>query len=423
MSIEIFTSRLVGKCVVPPSKSQTIRALAFAGLSSGKSQITNFLHSPDTTSMIEGLRQFGVKIEKEENLLTIYGVAGEPSLPKDPIDVGNSGLAYRFLSAYAALTDGETIITGDRSIREKRVITPLLSAFRSLGALSYSTHGGAPIYIKGRAKEGSSTVDGKDSQVISSLFLLMSFLPGLSSLHVTNPGELPFIDMTLSWLKIRKIAFYRESYTFFALQGKSLQQGFSYTVPSDFSSLAFLLVAALITNSTLQIEKMDFSDSQGDKWLIACLQRMGAKIEIRKDHIVVYPSGKLEGGVIDVQPFIDAVPILSVLGCFTKKGIIIQNASICRKKESDRLSVMKKELSKMQAKIEEREDGLTIFPSSLSGNSLFSHNDHRVAMSLTVAALNAKGKTIIEGYQCAEKSFPGFFHLLKSLGGRIENLS
>ena len=187
-----------------------------------------------------------------------------------------------------------------------------------------------------------------------------------------------------------QIGYIRKDYTHFTLFGSAAYAGFEYTVPADFSSAAFPLVAALITGSELILDNLDFTDAQGDKKLISVLQTMGANIEIEEKCVRVKKS-KLHGCCIDVNDFVDAIAVLSVVACFAEGTTEILGGAVARYKESDRIAAISTELKKMGAKIEERADGLIITGARLQGAKLFSHHDHRIALSLAVAALGAKG--------------------------------
>jgi 3-phosphoshikimate 1-carboxyvinyltransferase len=149
---------------------------------------------------------------------------------------------------------------------------------------------------------------------------------------------------------------------------------------------------------------------------------MGAKIEIddAKKTLVVRKNSKLKGQRIDVNDFIDATPILSVVGCFAEGKTEIVNASIARKKESDRLHAMATELGKMGATIEQKPGGLIISHAPLKGAQLSSWHDHRIAMSVSIAALAAKGESKVEGVECIAKTYPSFAHDFRALGASIE---
>lgn len=420
----IRPSRVQGSVAIPPSKSHTLRAILFAAMAEGNSVVRNFLYSPDATAMMFAMRAFGAKIEATADALRIKGLGGKLGTAENVIDSGNSGQVLRFVGALAALSSAYTVITGDASIRHNRPVKPLLEALTGLGAMAVSSRldGYAPIIIKGPMQSGKTKLSGEDSQPVSGMLIACSFLRGKTTIEVSNPGEKPWIDLTLDWLKRCGIPVTHQDYQTYHVPGDGKIEAFNYEVPGDFSSAAFPIAAALVTRSELLLTNIDMNDCQGDKKIIEALQKMGAKIDIdeKKKTLCVKKESRLQGTKIDVNDFIDATPILSVIGCYAEGTTEIINASIARKKESDRLHAMATELAKMGARIEEKPDGLVIHHSPLKGAHLTSWHDHRISMSLSIAALGADGDTLIDGTECISKTYPAFAHDFRAIGASIE---
>ncbi|MCP5504551.1 MAG: 3-phosphoshikimate 1-carboxyvinyltransferase [Chlamydiales bacterium] len=422
MNYNVRASSLSGTIEVPPSKSHTHRALIFALLAKGKSTINKYLDSPDSAAMLKTIQQFGAKIQKDNDQLIIEGVGPKLQPSDDVINAGNSGIVLRFIGALAALIPAYTVITGDHSIRTRRPVKPLLDALKQLGVLAESMVGDgyAPIIIKGPLSSGTCTLNGEDSQPVSALLIATSFANGSSEIHVTNPGEKPWIDLTLSWFDFLKLPYENHDYTHYKIPGGASYSGFQYTVPGDFSSLAFPVAAALITQSEISIENVDRDDIQGDKKLLDLLKQMGAKFETEGRTLHVKKSGPLQGKTFDINDTIDAITILAVIGCFAEGETVLTNAAIARKKECDRIHCIATELKKMGADIEEKEEGLIIRTSKLKGTTLETYHDHRMVMSLTVAALGAEGESVIQGTACVHKTYPNFKEHLIKLGARVK---
>jgi 3-phosphoshikimate 1-carboxyvinyltransferase len=425
--LTIAPSCLKGKIGIPPSKSHTMRALLFGSMARGKSVIHQTLNSPDTALMIAALRKMGAQIELKGKRVEIMGLDGELKPCEQIIDAGNSGQILRFIGSLAALLPTYTILTGDASISRSRPLQPLLSALSQLKAFAVSSRldGGAPIIVRGPLQPGQAALDGEDSQPVSGLLMATAFLQGTTELRVQNPGEKPWVDLTLSWLKRLGGDLVHRNHEEYRIKGGLSYEGFEYHVPGDFSSAAFPLVAALLTRSQLTLENVDMGDLQGDKKIIDILREMGAQIECdeRKKWVTVLKSEELKGTRIDVNDLIDAIPILAVVGCFASGTTEIKNGAIARKKESDRIFAIASELRKMGAQIEEREDGLLIEHSKLRGAALTSHADHRIAMALAVAALAAQGSSQIEGSECIAKSFPSFISAFQMIGANFDGSS
>lgn len=421
----IKPSRLSGNLSVPSSKSQTLRAIIFASLAEGKSVIRHYLHSPDTVAMIEACIQLGAKIESTREQLNIAGVSGQPLTPCNVIDAGNSGQVLRFIAAIAALNSkGYTVLTGDRSIRENRPTEPLLSALRQLSVFAETSHPhqGAPLIVKGPLKGGKVRMQGQDSQPVSAMIIAAAFADEPIEIQVAEAGEKPWVDLTLSWLNRLVIPYEREGHEVYRLKGKANYCGFSYRVPADFSSAAFPVVAAILSEREFVIDGLDWAEPQGDKHFFYILKTLGANLYIdeQNQQIRIFSNHALQGRKIDINDCIDCVAILSVLACFIEGETQISGASIARKKECNRLSVMVKELSKMGARIQETEDGLRIFGSRLKGAELDSHADHRVAMALSIAAMFSEGASRIKNIDCIKKSYPSFLSVFQGAGANIE---
>ncbi|MCX6989584.1 MAG: 3-phosphoshikimate 1-carboxyvinyltransferase, partial [Chlamydiae bacterium] len=265
----------------------------------------------------------------------------------------------------------------------------------------------------------------EDSQPVSALLIAASFLKGKTDLNVTNPGEKPWIDLTLHWMDRLGIRYSHKNYEHYILQGNACYEGFAVSIPGDFSSAAYPIAAALVTRSELTLENIDMNDVQGDKKLVDVLLQMGAKIEIddAKKTLTVKKGPPLQGIKIDVNDFIDAITILAVLGCYASGETEIVNGSIARKKESDRIHCIALELKKMGAKIEERPDGLIIKSSILRGAHVESHKDHRIAMSLAIAALGALGDSVIEDVACISKTYQNFAIDFQNIGCHMQEIT
>lgn len=413
-----------GEIEIPPSKSHTLRAILFSLLAKGTSKITRFLDSSDAHSMIHAIEQFGAIVERKKDTLTIESKGLPLPAATDVINAGNSGLVLRLFGAVSALSPHYTIITGDESIRVRRPAAPLLDGLKQLGAFAESSKGDgyAPLIIKGPLKKHSAKIDGRDSQPVSGLLIASAFSEGTTQIYVENPGEKPWIDLTLYWLEQMGVQVEKHGYEHLTVHGVRKMPALNYVVPGDWSSALFPLAAALVTQSPLKLTYVDFNDVQGDKLAIPMLQQMGAKIQIDElgHSLLIDQKCALEGGEYDINHMIDALPILSVIGLFGKTPLQLTNASIAREKESDRIAAMEKELRKMGAQIDSDNDSITIYPSKLHGATVYSHKDHRIAMALSIAALKAEGETIIEEVECVAKTFPNFDQAMQSIGIKIK---
>lgn len=420
----VHPSELKGEVELPTSKSHSIRAIVFATMAHGTSRLDKLLGSPDIEHALKASGQVGAKITFSNGPIEIEGTGGVFHAPEQEIDAGNSGQVLRFFGALAALCDKEVTLTGDDSIKTNRPVKPLLDALNMMGASAKSANDNnmAPIHIKGPAKAAEVTLDGEDSQPVSGILMLAAHLDGTSTIHVTHPGEKPWIELTLDWFKRLNIDCENQDYALYKVSGKNKYKGFNYTVPGDLSSAAFPTAAAFATKSKLVLKNFDRSDVQGDKKFFDALEEMGAsfKYDKKKKELFVDGTQTLTGKELDINDYIDAVTILAVIGALAEGKTVLKNAAIARKKESDRIFCIVQELKKMNVDIQETEDGLIVKKSDFKDATVESHQDHRIAMSLVVAGLAADGSTIVQNTECIRKSYPNFVEDLSALGARIE---
>ena len=417
MRLKVYKSNLSGEILVPGSKSHSIRAFSLASVAKGTSKLSNVLLSADTVSCMDAVKKMGAQISVDGNNITVEGLGG--GFPESSsINVGNSGTTLRILTALSAVSGKTFSFDGDQSIR-KRPMTPLFNALEKLGAKIESANEKCPFTIEGPIKGGETTVDGISSQFLTALLLATPLIDGDTIINVENLHERPYVEITLGWLRKLGVKFEHKGLDWFKIKGGQEYKGFDAQIPADFSSACFPLCAAAVTKSEILIKGLDFSDYQGDKMVFDYLERMGASIVKTEDGVLV--SGKeLTGIDIDMNATPDALPVMAVTGCFAKGTTRLLNVKQARLKECDRISAMYNELSKMGAKVEELEDGLIIHQSELKGASLHGYDDHRMVMSLSIAAMNSEGETIIDTAEAVEVTYPSFNQDFINLGANFE---
>lgn len=423
ISFVVHPSKIAGVTKAPPSKSHSMRAILLASMAEGKSSIYSYLNSPDIWAMVGACQAFGAHIQAYPKHLEIEGVGGRPRVMQDVVHAGNSGQVLRFIGAMAGLIEGYTIITGDASLRYQRPLAPLISGLEQLGcfAVSAKSDGYAPLIVRGTMQGGDISIDGADSQPVSGLMMAACFAKYTTNIRVLNAGELPWIGLTLGWLDKLGLHYQAKMGECYSIPGGQTIKGFAHEIAGDFSSAAFLLVGAAIARTNICIRHLNMDDMQGDKAILTVLVELGFKFQ--QDDCAITFLGENQGFPgfhLDLNCMIDALPILAVLACFAETPSVLTGASIARAKESDRISVMTQELQKMGAHIEEFPDGMKIWPAKLQGRVLNSHQDHRIAMALCIAAMAAQGPSKIDDVACVEKSFPNFARTLVAMGGRIE---
>ncbi|AAD19176.1 3-phosphoshikimate 1-carboxyvinyltransferase [Chlamydia pneumoniae TW-183] len=421
LTYKVSPSSVYGNAFIPSSKSHTLRAILWASVAEGKSIIYNYLDSPDTEAMICACKQMGASIKKFPQILEIVGNPLAIFPKYTLIDAGNSGIVLRFMTALACVFSKEITVTGSSQL-QRRPMAPLLQALRNFGASFHfsSDKSVLPFTMSGPLRSAYSDVEGSDSQFASALAVACSLAEGPCSFTIIEPKERPWFDLSLWWLEKLHLP-YSCSDTTYSFPGSSHPQGFSYHVTGDFSSAAFIAAAALLSKSLqpIRLRNLDILDIQGDKIFFSLMQNLGASIQYDNEEILVFPSS-FSGGSIDMDGCIDALPILTVLCCFADSPSHLYNARSAKDKESDRILAITEELQKMGACIQPTHDGLLVNPSPLYGAVLDSHDDHRIAMALTIAALYASGDSRIHNTACVRKTFPNFVQTLNIMEARIE---
>ncbi|MCE5313564.1 MAG: 3-phosphoshikimate 1-carboxyvinyltransferase [Armatimonadota bacterium] len=422
MKLIVKKSMIAGSVEIPGSKSHTIRALVIASLAEGESIIRRPLVASDTMSAVDACRLLGARIDEIDGDWIVRGISGMPSVPDDVIDVGNSGTTLYIALGMAALVDGTSVFTGDDQIR-RRPAGPIIDALSALGAGIDSTrdNGMAPIIVRGPLRGGEIELDGsKTSQYLSSLLINCPIAQGDTIINVTNLTEKPYVEMTLRWIEEQGISVDNQDFRRFAIPGRQKYKPFDRAVPADWSSATFFLCVAAITGGKLAILGLDPNDTQGDKAVVDMLRRMGANIEWRVEtegrRELVVSGGCLCGATLDLADTPDALPALAVTACFAQGETRLINVGQARLKETDRITVMFEELSKMGADVEELPDGLVIRGSKLHAADVRGHGDHRVIMALAVAGLCLDGETDIYNAEALSVTFPNFVELMKSAG-------
>jgi len=418
--VRASSSTIGGTVRIPPSKSHTIRAVYCASYAAGESLIRGPLRSADTASAVEVCRRLGAEISEREEAFLVKGFGGRPSPASGTVDVGNSGTSLRIGMGVAALAPGETVFTGDEQIR-RRPLGPLGDALNDLGARVdfLLGNGCAPVRVRGVMEGGATSIEAVTSQYLTSLLMNCPLAPRDTEIAVPLLNERPYIDMTLWWLRKRSVAVeYDEGYTRFFLEGGQAYSPFEEDIPADFSSATFFIVLAAVSGGEIAFPGLDLDDPQGDKEVLRVVEAMGARVE-RDESGVRVRGGELRGMEVDMNAIPDALPALAVAGCFARGETRLVNAPQARLKETDRIRVMREELERMGARVEELEHGLVVRESALHGAWVHGRGDHRVVMALAVAGLNAPGETVVETAEAVDVTFPGFAGCVAACGGWI----
>lgn len=421
MDVKIYPiEQIEGIIQLPTSKSQTLRALFSALFVKGISIIYDALDADDSEVMINCLRQFGLKINKKNDLLCIHS-PGFYKL-KAPLScyIGSSGIALRFLAAFSAYFNTKVTFHGSSQLHAQRSMLEIQKGLSSLGVKVRSSAGFCPFSVQGPIKNRQCLIRGLDSQPISALLWVLGSLNKKCILKVLKPHELPWINLTLTWLKKQNKKIYHQDFNLFHIRGKKRIKPFIYRVPKDFSSAAFMIALGLLAGKKLTLPGLEFKDPQGDKQLIYVLKQAGAQILRSGDYLEIFSTKSLNLHTVNMASMIDAVPIMAALGVISQHKMRLIGALGARGKESDRLACMKKNLESLGGKVFEQEDGLMWDQTELIGGTCEGFKDHRIAMATAILATKTLQPIFLKGADCVSKTYPLFFEDLKSLGVKIE---
>jgi len=421
--------RLEGEVVLPGDKSISHRAVILNSLAKGKARIDNFAPGRDCLATVRCLRTLGVKIGRKgsgDSPTLLVSGTGKDGLKEagNVLDAQDSATTMRLLGGLLSSQPFLSIITGDASLRNRpmgRLIEPL----RLMGAEIWGRgrDSFAPLVIKGKKLRGIDfTLPVPSAQIKSAILLAGLFARGNTVLHQTILSR----DHTERMLKQMGTSLESQGNSISLLPLNSPLVPVSLRVPGDISSAAYFLVAGAIHHNA-RIVIGDCGINPTRTGIIDILLAMGARLKIGNERLeagetladIVVESSELKGIEVsgDIIPrLIDEIPVLAVAGCVAKGKTVIRDAGELRVKESDRIATVVSELSRMGAKIEPLPDGMIIYGGRpLSGTEADSYFDHRLAMSLAVAGLIAKGKTTIKHAQVAQVSYPAFWHTLLSV--------
>jgi len=390
-------------------------------LAQGRTEVRNWLAAGDTEATLGAARALGVPITRHDtNTLSIDG--GQLRAADGPLNFVNAGTGIRLAAGIMAGQPFASVLDGSEQLRRrpmKRVAEPL----RLMGADIRTTDDRCPLHIQPSQLRGIHYPMSVASAQVKSAVLLAALFAD-SPTTITQPG--PARDHTERMLQAMGADLVVEGNSVTLTPGQPLQP-LNLSVPGDFSSAAFLLVAAsVVPNSEVILTGINLNSTRDG--LLEVLLAMGGDIEVlERGTEGGEPVGTLRvrgaalrglevGGNVVVR-MIDEFPVLMVAALCAEGETLVRDAQELRVKETDRIAVMAGELRKMGADIEERPDGYRILgPQKLRGAEVDGHDDHRIAMTLSVAALVADRQTVVHDMACAADSFPGFPQTLQALG-------
>jgi len=416
MNCKIQKSKLNGRIVCPPNKSYTHRAIFLAALSDGKSIVKKILRSNDTLATISACRGFGIEVEEMEDKVTINNTI-DSTVANSIINAENSGTTIRIAIAIAALSGGNTTLTGDESLR-KRPMQPILDSLETMGVKTESDDGKPPIHINGKIEGKEITIKGNiSSQFISALMIIAPRLP--EGLTINVDGELvskPYVDLTIAIMKkfgvqVETEEKYKKYHVIHQIYKPT-----TFSIPSDFSNLALLLAANVLLGDGLKIEINLGDMPQGDEAIVDILEKLGVNVTLEDDIITTKSPILLNGGKFDLSNTPDLLPAIAILALKSEKPIELFNVKHARYKETDRIAIMSRELKKIGLYVEEKEDGMILRKTEdFHSAELNSENDHRLFMAFSIAGMFV-GECTVSDPDAVKVSYPEFISDMKNVG-------
>lgn len=410
MEKTIHPSQVSGEVRPPCSKSYAQRALAAALLSDGETTLSNIELCDDTRYAMNVITGLGASVRQTGP--TEYVIRGGLAPITDTINTGESGLATRLFTPIAALCDRRMTITGTGTML-RRPIGMMIDPLRNLG-VQVRSNGYLPITVQGPLRGGETDVEAYvSSQFLTGLLMSLPLAEGDTILHVEQPNSLPYLAVTVDLASKFRIRMEHNGFReFFIPEGQHYHPA-KLHIEGDWSSAAFMLVAGAIAGE-VTAKRMNTLSLQADLAIIQALTKAGAVIITTPDEITVRKR-ELTGFDFDATQRPDLFPILAVLGANCEGTTHIRGVNRLVYKESNRAEAIVSEYTKLGMDVALEDDVMTVRGGSLSGGTIDSCNDHRIAMAAAIAALAASGPVTITNAQAVTKSYPRFWDDLDSI--------
>ena len=411
----------VAQVEIPGSKSVANRALIIAAFADGTTILKNMLFSDDTKYMMEAIRKLGNNVIIDENTKTVIIESNKNRIFVDTeLFVGNAGTAMRFLPTYIATCEGKVSLNGIERMKQ-RPIKDLVDALLELGVdVTYKEKEGYPpfeINAKGLSGGELYIKGDKSSQYLTSILLSAPYAKEDVTIKIEGKlVSIPYVDITLKMMKDFGVEVENKNYKEFFIKAGQKYKGREYIVEGDCSSASYFFAIAAVTNSEIKVNNVSKNAMQGDIKLLDILHEMGAEVTYEDNFVIVKGTGKLKGISVDMHHMSDVAQTLAVTALFAEGKTEIKNVYNMRLKETDRLKALNIELTKLGAKVIELEDGIIIEPNDnyKENVTIDTYDDHRMAMSLSIAGLKIPG-TIIDDPDCVSKTFPNYFDEFQKL--------
>jgi 3-phosphoshikimate 1-carboxyvinyltransferase len=393
--------------------------LLIASLARGKTRLTNALFSDDSCYFARALQTLGfdVKLDEADQQMTVTGLGGKIPARYAELFIGNAGTAARFLSAFLTLGRGQYILDGDSRMRE-RPIQDLIDALQQLGVELKARNNFPPVEIFAKGLSGGETrmAGNASSQFLSALLMVAPYASSPIEIEVTTElNSKPYVDMTIAIMQDFGVQVERQGDEHFVIKPSFFSPLTSYQIESDASAASYFFAAPAICGGTVRVENVSRTSKQGDIAFLDILQQMGCIIEEGNNFIEVTGTQPIHGVEVDMRDLPDTAQTLATIAPFASSPTRIRGIASARVKETDRVHATCTELTRLGVRVEEHEDGMTIYPcDNIQPTTIQTYHDHRMAMAFSLIGLRVPDISI-DNPSCVSKTFPNFFEVLDCL--------
>lgn len=403
-----------GKIHIPPSKSDTQRALLLAALAQGKSVLRNAGNSADEQAMLRAIELLGAETIRLNNRdIEITGITQKPGISF--LNMEESGLGSRLMAPVLALFDHEITLNGNGSLL-RRPMDFFVNVLPQLGAKVTSNGGFLPLTIQGPLHGNEISIDGSlSSQFLSGLLMALPLADGDSRIHVKNLKSTPYVDMTLDSLQRFGIEIHKLGYDRFEMEGSQKPKACQYTIEGDWSSASYWLVASAL-GLDISVSGLRSDSLQADRLILDLFREANCAV-ITEENTIKVDGSHRKAFEVDLTHAPDLFPALAAFASLTPGKSVLRGTNRLIHKESNRAQTIAGEFSKLGCKIKLLENEIHLEGIELVyGNRVDSHHDHRIAMSLAVLGMFSEKNVEISGAEHVAKSYPSFWDDLSSLG-------
>ena len=402
-----------GTVSAPPSKSHAHRLLICAALSDKPSRIRCDRTNDDIDATVRCLTALGAKITRENGIFTVHPIGRIPD--HAVLDCGESGSTFRFMLPVTAALGADAKFALHGRLPE-RPLSPLYEIMQEHGA-AMSPQGSNPFCISGKLTGGDFTFDGGvSSQFTTGLLLALPVTGEQSRIRLTGKIESrPYIDLTLATIRQFGVNAEDSGNEFVIPRSRFTSPDGDVSVEGDWSSAAFLLCLGALSEKGITVTDLNPDTAQGDSAIVRILETFGADC-VRNGTAVTVRKNQLHAIKLDAAEIPDLIPAISVIAAVSEGTTVIENCGRLRLKESDRMETIRATIDSLGGSCTLDGDRIIINGrKTLTGGTVSSFGDHRIAMSAAVASVVCKNPVTIEGAECSAKSYPAFFSELEKL--------